>query len=351
MASRCATRGSTRHAARLEPRLEPVEHLREERVAHPREPHALQRGVEPGAELVPLAAVERVHARVRRARAARRPGWRARSARQNSSAAGAPGGMARQGTLRDRAVRRSTCASTLRCPAELAVGAGTAVFVAGTCLAPRCARRRARARSSTASEQPVMAHGMPRHRRAARARRGDRVPQRLLGDGAARPAPRPRAARARAARAARRRRGRRGRARPDRRRARCPAPLDAGAPEVVDLHGDVRAAAGAARAPARLDPRADAPGLAVRDLRRLLVGGGLRRRSRRRSADDPRFVVSRAPRRLGFYRNFERALALAPRRRALRRARRPGRRLAPGQARDAGRRRSATRGSSTATRA
>jgi glycosyltransferase involved in cell wall biosynthesis len=29
--------------------------------------------------------------------------------------------------------------------------------------------------------------------------------------------------------------------------------------------------------------------------------------------DDPRFVVSRSPRRLGFYRNFERALALAPR--------------------------------------
>ena len=29
--------------------------------------------------------------------------------------------------------------------------------------------------------------------------------------------------------------------------------------------------------------------------------------------DDPRFVVSRSPRRLGFYLNFERALALAPR--------------------------------------
>ncbi|MCW3067057.1 MAG: hypothetical protein JWN32_4229 [Solirubrobacterales bacterium] len=29
-------------------------------------------------------------------------------------------------------------------------------------------------------------------------------------------------------------------------------------------------------------------------------------------ADDPRFVVSRSPRRLGFYRNFERALSLAP---------------------------------------
>ena len=67
--------------------------------------------------------------------------------------------------------------------------------------------------------------------------------------------------------------------------------------------------------------------------------------------DDPRFVVSRSPRRLGFYRNFERALALAPAGAALRRAGRPGRRLAPGQARDAAAPSSATRGSSTATRA
>ena len=28
--------------------------------------------------------------------------------------------------------------------------------------------------------------------------------------------------------------------------------------------------------------------------------------------DDPRFLVSRSPRRLGFYRNFERALAVRP---------------------------------------
>ncbi len=41
--------------------------------------------------------------------------------------------------------------------------------------------------------------------------------------------------------------------------------------------------------------------------------------------DDPRFVVSRSPRRLGFYRNFERALALVPRGRPVRRARRSGR--------------------------
>ena len=49
--------------------------------------------------------------------------------------------------------------------------------------------------------------------------------------------------------------------------------------------------------------------------RRLLVA----RRSaqlERLVAGDPRFVVSRSPRRLGFYRNFERALALAPAERA-----------------------------------
>ncbi len=34
---------------------------------------------------------------------------------------------------------------------------------------------------------------------------------------------------------------------------------------------------------------------------------------KREVGDDPRFVVSRAPRRLGFYRNFERSLAMAPR--------------------------------------
>ena len=40
------------------------------------------------------------------------------------------------------------------------------------------------------------------------------------------------------------------------------------------------------------------------------------RRDRGCVGDDPRFVLSRSPRRLGFYRNFERALALAPARRA-----------------------------------
>ena len=62
------------------------------------------------------------------------------------------------------------------------------------------------------------------------------------------------------------------------------------------------------------------------------------RRSWRAVGDDPRFIVSRSPRRLGFYRNFERALTLAPAEARVRRARRSGRPLASGQAGDARRR-------------
>jgi hypothetical protein len=49
---------------------------------------------------------------------------------------------------------------------------------------------------------------------------------------------------------------------------------------------------------------------------------------------DPRFVLSRAPRRLGFYRNFERALAMVPAGSAFVAHRRSGRSLVPAQARD-----------------
>ena len=50
---------------------------------------------------------------------------------------------------------------------------------------------------------------------------------------------------------------------------------------------------------------------------------------------DPRFVVSRSPRHLGYYHNFERALSMSAAERRVRDARRPGRQLAPRQARDA----------------
>ncbi len=53
--------------------------------------------------------------------------------------------------------------------------------------------------------------------------------------------------------------------------------------------------------------------------------------------DDPRFVVSRSESRLGFYRNFERALSMAPAERRLRDPLRPGRPLAPREARTAAR--------------
>ena len=193
-------------------------------------------------------------------------------------------------------------------PAELAVGAGSAVFVAGTC--------HAGAVPVTGLEllvdgepQPVMAHGMPRIEvlqeagaRAAyrsgfwamarlRARAGS-APRVLglrarLGDGATVEAEIGRI-----------------------RAGALPAPV-AGAPEVAicmatyepppDL---LRAQVDSIRAQTHhdwlcviSDDGSSAAGWAtIQDVVR----------------DDPRFVVTRAPRRLGFYRNFERALALAP---------------------------------------
>ena len=52
--------------------------------------------------------------------------------------------------------------------------------------------------------------------------------------------------------------------------------------------------------------------LGLRDQRRRARTPSASPRSRRAVGGDPRFVVSRSPRRLGFYRNFERALALVP---------------------------------------
>ena len=66
-------------------------------------------------------------------------------------------------------------------------------------------------------------------------------------------------------------------------------------------------------------------------------------------AGDPRFFVSRSPRRLRFYHNFERALCAGPGRGRLRGDGRSGRLLASRQARDPAGVRSETRNSSTAT--
>ena len=79
-----------------------------------------------------------------------------------------------------------------------------------------------------------------------------------------------------------------------------------------DLHGDLRAPDRPARAPARLDPRADEHRLGLRDQRRRLLAGdarGDRAPGRRRPALRP---LQRRPRRRGFFHNFERALRLAP---------------------------------------
>ena len=150
----------------------------------------------------------------------------------------------------------------------------------------------------------------PRH--AARARRPGELRERVLGPRPDRAARGPGPARARPARPARRRRGGR--------RARLGSiplaePVAAGLGSRArrrDLHGDLRAARRAARPPARLDPRPDASrtGSASSPTTARRPSGSPS--CERLVAGDPRFVVSRSPRRLGFYRNFERALALAP---------------------------------------
>ena len=195
-------------------------------------------------------------------------------------------------------------------PAELAIGAGTAVFVSGTCFAP-AARVAELVLVVDGAEQPVMAHGMPRidvlrehgaasayrsgfwamARIAPRAGRGSHVLglRAQLADGAVVEAEL----------------GRIG-------VAPLPAPLDAGAPEVVVCMAtyepppellarqldSIRAQTHTDWLCVISDDCSSEAGFAALE---AAVGG------------DPRFVVSRAPRRLGFYRNFERALALAPR--------------------------------------
>ena len=134
------------------------------------------------------------------------------------------------------------------------------------------------------------------------------------------------------------------------RRARSRSTAGAGRrPARRHLHGHLRAAARAAAPPARLDPGADAPQLGLRDLGRLLVARALRGSRGRGRGRSPLRGVALAG-----------AAPLLPELRARPRARarrgatschvRPGRLLAPRQARDAARR-ARRRSSSTATRA
>ena len=246
-------------------------------------------------------------------------------------------------------------------PARLAVGGGTAVFVSGTCFCPTD-RIRALAIVVDGDAQPVIAHGMPRLDFFARCTRpwtrsrwaGWTIdPCRSTTPGcaaiavasggwrgspaAARDGCRSRCGAAAdlgdaAGEAVARSPGASSRPLlppPRRRRAATRAPLSR------DLHGHLRAAADLLAR--QLDSiRAQTHGNWVCVISDdCSTPRAVGRRSARAVAGDPRFVVSRSPDGCGFYRNFERALALAPADAELRRARRPGRPLAPRQARDA----------------
>jgi len=191
-------------------------------------------------------------------------------------------------------------------PAELSVGSGTAVFVCGTCFSPG-ARIAALTLRVDGDEQPLMAHGMPRldtlrvlgtpasYRSGfwGLARIGAREEPCALG--------------------LRARLGGGGEAIAELGRMPIAAPVEPlkGAPEVAicmatyepplelfrrqvdsirgQSHGDwLCVVSDDCSAPERAAAMED------------VLGG------------DPRFLLSRSPRRLGFYRNFERALSLAP---------------------------------------
>jgi glycosyltransferase involved in cell wall biosynthesis len=189
-------------------------------------------------------------------------------------------------------------------PAELAAGAGTAVFVAGTCFAPG-ARVEALALDVGGEPQPVAAAGMPRldHMRALGApeayasgfwalARIQATPvtlglrARLAGGGEAT---------AKLGRIA---------------AATLPAPLH-GAPEIAICMATHEPP------PALLRRQLDSIRAQTHTDWRCVISDDCSSPAGFAAledavAGDPRFVVDRSPRRLGFYRNFERVLALAP---------------------------------------
>jgi len=200
-------------------------------------------------------------------------------------------------------------------PGELAVGSGTAVFVCGTCFAPG-ARIAALSLVVDGAEQPVAAHGMPRldllrtAGEPASYRSGfwgiGRVPARAGGGSC---------------------------------ELRVRARLEAGGeaeaelariPVVAPAQPVIVAAPAPGSEPlvaicmATYEPPAELLRRQLDSIRAqthrnwvCLISDDCS--DRRRFADleaavagDPRFVVSRSPRRLGFYHNFERALGMAP---------------------------------------
>ena len=186
------------------------------------------------------------------------------------------------------------------------MGAGTALFVCGTCFAPG-ARVSALTLLVDGNEQPLVADGMPRLDLLPAGRAGG-LPRGVLG--------------LRANRAAARRRDARIRPPPHSGRgevvariavAEPRAPLP-GAPQSRSAwpHSSRRWSCSPA---GRVDPRADAVRLDLHRQRRLLGPSGSREMASC-SPVDPRFVLSRSDRRRGFCRNFERALELVPAARA-----------------------------------
>jgi hypothetical protein len=194
-------------------------------------------------------------------------------------------------------------------PAELAVGAGTAVFVCGTCFTPD-ARIASLALTVDGAEQPVMAHGMPR----LDVLRTLEAPTSY-------------------------RSGFWGLARVRERSGSAPlvlglrARFDGGGERAVEL-GCIPPAEHAAPvspvAPevaicmATYEPPLDLFRRQIESIRAqshddwlCVVSDDCSSPARVEAMEevldgDPRFVLSRSPRRLGFYRNFERALSLTP---------------------------------------
>jgi hypothetical protein len=194
-------------------------------------------------------------------------------------------------------------------PAELAVGAGTAVFVCGTCFAPG-ARIASLALLVDGEEQPVMAFAMPRIDvlRASESATGYRSGFWAMARLAARAGRAPRVVGLRA----RFDGGGEADAELGRIEFAAPAvPVSAEAPEVVVCM-------------ATYEPPLELLERQLDSIRAQTHGDWLCVISDDCSspetyaavqalvAGDARFVASRAPRRLGFYRNFERALSLCP---------------------------------------
>ena len=240
-------------------------------------------------------------------------------------------------------------------PAELAVGAGSALFVCGTCFSARARvigagdrgrRRRAagdRARHAApghdarvpSGARPVRDRGDGRRSGVARGPAVHQLSQRLLGLREDRPAARGGELPARAARPARRRTlgqrpARRARAPLARSPARPAPPCARGG----DLHGHLPAPDRSLRAPGGLDPGADPPRLDLRDQRRRIGSAALRRaRGRGRRRRPVRRLALRPATRL--LPELRARAGAGARRGALRRAGGPGRRLVPREARDA----------------